>query len=40
MECKIIDEIHVAASVDHPDGDRAHVLGQPGEIRLGSDGRK
>jgi hypothetical protein len=40
MESKIIDQIDVAAGVDHPDGDRLHVLGQLGEIRLGADGRK
>ena len=40
MEGKIIDKIDIAAGVDHPDCERAHVLGQPAEIGLRSNGRE
>ncbi len=40
MEGKIIDEIDIAAGVNHPNCDRTHVLGQPGEIGLRANRRK
>jgi len=34
MEGQIVDEINVAAGVNHPYRDRAHIRGQPGQIGL------
>jgi hypothetical protein len=40
MERKIADQTNVTAGVNHPNRDRARVIWQHREIRLGSNGRE